>query len=384
MINRDRGSVGSTVEGNSTSSALLASADSGISSSETIMNMAEPEEIEDTISIPVRNDIIYGLPAQINGTLLDKDYTIVDSRNFIIAELTPGNMEYDGTSQNIVNAWNFVEKSDRFLQNAVIPILKHAGVNMEGATIAGSPFKFACMDFVQTESVNNNYSDSFLQGVNNIASEVVGGYAYMTNQNWNDFGKLIKNNLDGISNGLGDAMEGIYANSGTQGLIEGVRKSVGDSTLGGLMTGYRLDLPKIWKNTTNEKTYTLKWQLSCPADNVNAIRDKIIIPYTIALCMSSPISDRSYLYKWPYVVRLKIPGFVHLPLAAITNLQIVKPGDGKTLTHTGKYLSITLQATVQSLYSTQFIVESGGEVPEAMLTVNDEIKTLVERLLAVN
>lgn len=377
MIDASRGNVFNLPEGSATHGAATNTGPAPAPLPE------EPQTQETVVDIPTRSDVVYGLPAQINGQILDKNYTLDDERNFIICEITPGAMKYDGYSETIVNAWEFVAQGKEFVEETLVTLLQDAGISLSGSELSSAPYRFACMDFVQTESINNNYSDSALQNVNDIFSSLTKEYAYMSNGSLGDFGNMIKNNLNGIIGGSGDALasftKGLDDSTGIVSKFQAAANS--DSPLAGLLSGYRLDLPKIWKNTTNEKTYTLKIQLSCLADNVNAIRDRIIIPYAIILGMSSPISDRSYLYKWPYVIKLLIPGVCHIPLGAVINAQIMKPGDGKTLSHNGKFLTLTLQLTIQSLYSTQFIVQNGGQLPKAMLTVNDELKTLADKLL---
>lgn len=328
-----------------------------------------------TSTTNTKSGIIYGLPEEINGELLGQDYSLNQERNFLVAEIIPGSMNYNN-SENIVNAWDFKPETGRF--NKILQkLLSDAGASP--SYTGSSPFKFAVVDFTASEAINNNYSESALQSANDMASSLVKEYAYMSNGDMSNFTNMLKNNLNGMNEGLGDKIQSMAQSfdkmTGISNTLSSMKESSG--TVGQLMSGYRVDLPKIWKNTQNEKIYTLKIQLSSAVDSPQAMIDRILTPYAILLALSSPISNNSYLYQWPFVISLKIPGIVHIPLGAVTALQVTKPGEHGMMSHKGKMLSMTITLSIASLYSTQFIVEEGS-LPSAMLTVNDELKTVAE------
>jgi len=328
-----------------------------------------------TSTTNTKSGIIYGLPEAINGELLGQDYSLKQDKNFPIAEIIPGSMQYNN-SENIVNAWDFKPEAGKF-STMLTKLLSDAGASP--SYTGSSPFKFALVDFTASEAVNNNYSESALQSANDMASSLVKEYAYMANGNMNTFTDMLKNNLNGMNKGLGDKISSIASTfnnmTGAGDALQSLKNSSG--TVGALMSGYRVDLPKIWKNTQNEKIYTLKIQLSSSVDNENAMIDRILVPYAILLGLSSPKSNSSYLYQWPFVVSLKIPGIVNIPLGAVTSMQITKPGEQGMMSHNAKMLSMTITLSIAPLYSTQFIVEEGS-LPSAMLTVNDELKTVAD------
>jgi len=328
-----------------------------------------------TATTNTRSGIIYGLPEMINGELLGQDYSLKQDKNFVIAEITPGTMQYNN-SQNIVNAWDFKPAGGKF-SSILTKLLSDAGASP--SYTGSSPFKFALVDFTANEAINNNYSDSALQSANDVASSLVKEYAYMSNGNMDTFTNMLKNNLNGMNQGLGDKISNMASSiNDMTGIGDGLKSLKSSSgTVGALMSGYRVDLPKIWKNTQNEKIYTLKIQLSSAVDKESEMIDRILVPYAILLGLASPLSNNSYLYQWPFVVSLKIPGIVHIPLGAVTSLQVTKPGEQGMMSHKAKMLSMTINISIASLYSTQFIVEEGS-LPASMLTVNDELKTVAD------
>jgi len=319
--------------------------------------------------------IIYGLPENINTNLLGVDIDFDYINNFPILEIIPGKMEYNG-SKTIVNAWDFIPEKDRFYK-IINRILSDAGISTN--KISGIPFRFATNGFSANESINSNYSESSLQGANDLVSTMVKDYAYMSNKNFDTFKSIVKGNLEGISPELQQTLSGIYNSiNSSLGLEDKIRSISNNTTVGGLLSGSRVDLPKIWKNSQNDKIYTIKITLSSSVDNIQALIDRVLIPYVILLTLSSPISNEKYLYQWPFVVSAKIKGIFNIPLGAITTMQIMKPGEHLHLSNKNKMLSITVTLSISSLYSTQFIVEGDGELPQAMLTVNDEVKTIAE------
>ena len=240
MIDASRGNVFNLSEGSTTHGAATNSGAAPAPLPE------EPQTQETVVDIPTRSDVVYGLPAQINGKILDKNYTLDDERNFIICEITPGAMKYDGHSETIVNAWEFVAQGKEFVEETLVTLLQDAGISLSGSELSSAPYRFACMDFVQTESINNNYSDSALQNVNDIFSSLTKEYAYMSNGSLGDFGNMLKNNLNGIVGGSGDALAGFVNQlDNSTGIVSKFQAAANsDSPLAGLLSGYRLDLPK--------------------------------------------------------------------------------------------------------------------------------------------
>ena len=366
------GALGTGDNSPSNSSSNMGANSGGSSGSSTDYPVSSNSQ---TTTTNTKSGVIYGLPEDINGELLGKDYALKQDKNFLIAEIIPGSMEYN-QSQNIVNAWDFKPEVSRF--NRILgKLLSDAGGSP--SYVGSSPFKFAVVDFTASEAINNNYSESALQSANDMASSLVKEYAYMSNGNMDNFTNMIKNNLSGMNKDLGDSVNNMASSfnkmTGAGEKLTQLKNSSG--VVGQLMSGYRVDLPKIWKNTQNEKIYTLKIQLSSAVDDAQAMTDRMLVPYAILLGLSSPISNSSYLYQWPFVVSLKIPGIVNIPLGAVTSLQVTKPGEQGMMSHKAKMLSMTITLSIAPLYSTQFIVEEGA-LPNAMLTVNDELKTVAD------
>ncbi len=99
--------------------------------------------------------------------------------------------------------------------------------------------------------------------------------------------------------------------------------------------------------------------------------------------LSAPRSDgNTYMYKWPWIFKLDIPGIVHLPAAAIKSMSIQKPGQAGIWTARGRFIDISIDLQIDPLYNVEMLVDPDTEVKDTslLLTVNDDIKKFVASL----
>jgi len=352
-----------------------------IGGTETSGIFTAPETIKQT-SVYSTISTIYGTPdvgtGRFNGGYGDVDPGLNKFNDYDhILHITPGDMMYNESS-SILNAWNFVPKIGEF-QSYLASVLGGAGISSAG--IPGT-LKFYLADITCTDTVSSHYGDNILSNVNNMINQVVSDYSYMSNGDFETFKRMMSNNLksmlgDDLANkilsGLHDitqtAQNALKSVTGKDHLIDN------DSIMHDLLSGYKIDLPKTWKNSSNTKQISGRIRLMTAVDNPQAIIDKIIIPYAALLVLASPRSTNKYLYKWPFVLHTQLPGYADIRLSVITDLQIQK-GVDEVLSYDNKYLAMDLVVTILPLYNTQFMVR--GSQPGDMLTVNHEIKHIAE------
>jgi len=335
-------------------------------------------------------DVIYGAPEPSDpandifkhGSV---GYDSLENTYDRILTIIPGDMQYNGSS-SILNAWDFKPQVQEF-NKQLGKVMQDLGVNPI-PSIPQTGVKFFCQEITMTESVSNQYGDNTLSSINNIMTQLVGDYAYMSNGNWNTFTSMLENNLKAIlgnfanpiisaASGAKNAFSKVYDSTKHALNKAGAKTEQTESIMKDLFSGYKADLPKIWKNSTNNKQLTVKISLYSTIDNNEALTDRVTVPYGIILLLSSPRSSKSYLYKWPFVVKAKLPGFADIQLGAITDVQITKGGTQGVKSYNEKYLAIDISLTITPLYNTQFIVSS-GQIPKSMLTVNQELKMIHE------
>jgi len=330
-------------------------------------------------------DTIYGLPEVGDGQFIgdmgafDPEVNQFNGYDKVL-QLVPGDMVYNGSS-SIINAWNFIPNVGEY-QQYLASILSGAGVS--GGNIP-STLKFYMSDISMTDAISNQYGDNILSSVNNMMNQLVGDYSYMSGGNFDTFKEMMSNNLKSmLGQKAGEHVIGMISSLAGTGenflkslLGKGKNEALIEkgTILHDILSGYKIDLPKTWKNSTNTKQIGGTIRLMSAVDNPQAIIDRIIIPYAALLALASPRSTDKYLYKWPFVVHAKLPGYADIRLGVITDLSIQKGADG-VLSFDNKYLSMTINITIAPLYNTQFMVK--GAQPGDMLTVNQEIKQIVE------
>jgi len=297
-----------------------------------------------------------------------------------VLQMVPGDMVYNN-STTIINAWNFVPNTGEF-QQYLASILSSAGVSSGGIP---STLKFNLSEISVTDTISNQYGDNILSSVNNMMSQLVGDYSYMSGGNFDTFKTMMNNNLKSMLGEKGaqnvNNMLSSIAGKGSDLLRSAMGKGKNEalvdknSVMHDILSGYKIDLPKTWKNSTNSKQLGGTIKLVSTVDNTQSIIDRIIIPYAALLALSSPRSTNKYLYKWPFVVHATLPGYSDIRMGVVTDLSVQKGTDG-LLSFDNKYLSMSVNITINPLYNTQFMVK--GSQPGDMLTVNHEIKQIAQ------
>ena len=338
-------------------------------------------------------DTIYGMPEPQDPSsqvfdYQDYVYNYEENNYDRILTLIPGDMQYNGSS-SILNAWDFKPQVSDF-NKQLGRIMMDIGGFSPIPSIPQTGIKFYCQEITMTESISNQYGDNTLSSINNLTSSLVGDYAYMSNGNWGTFTSMLENNLKGMLGNMANpiisgissgksAFTSLY-NSGKHALQNnGANVKQSESLIKDLFSGYKVDLPKIWKNSTNGKQLTVKMSFFSTIDRVDALKERVTLPYALILLLSSPRSSKSYLYKWPFIVKAKLPGYFDVQLAAITDVQVTKGGSQNIRAYNNKYLAIDVSITLTPLYNTQFVA-ADGVLPKSMLTVNQELKMVDEYL----
>jgi hypothetical protein len=140
-----------------------------------------------------------------------------------------------------------------------------------------------------SESANNDYGASMLEGVTSGISDKMKEIWFTTGQgsSTNESDSAIK---EAQSRTL-EAMEG--------GFMSGA---------GSLYNGEKLMLPKIWKNSTFSKSYNLNFKFESPYGDAKSIFEEVITPYLALLALSLPRQTGLSAYKDPFLVRIESPG----------------------------------------------------------------------------
>ena len=169
----------------------------------------------------------------------------------------------------------------------------------------------------------------------NIAQKALGGGLNLLKAGL-DKAKSFKDTLKGSDNvllkGIGNAAEKIG---------EAINKP-----------GSKIDWPLFWKNCSFQQQYECTTRLWCyNTHNDQEYKDRILALIAAMQMFVCPRSDDGFLYEWPYLTSFDIIGSVHMPLAYISNLSVIKGGDVGDFSLSGRPNIVDLRFTISSLYS---------------------------------
>lgn len=194
-------------------------------------------------------------------------------------------------------------------------------------------------DFTPSETFSNDYGESFLSKMTNVASEGISDLNQITGskRGTEALEKLTKSGMN-IAQGAG------IKNPFISGLIEGANtkakelntwsKNQNGNTAGmvnAMLGGARIDFPQVWKNSAFSTNYSITIKLYNPNPANDKITDYFIIgPLTALLLLGLPSSqdEDKRAYNYPYFHQIKCRGLFELDQAAITSIQITKGTEG--------------------------------------------------------
>lgn len=235
------------------------------------------------------------------------------------------------------------------------------------------------------ENFSNSVGDSFLAGMGNLVSEGIRDFIQMTGST--NIGQSIANIANSFS-GMWDneVVKSIF--SGIGGVAEGVNEFLEKmARQGGLIgsqgnvqamvvKGNKIDFPKVWKDSSMAQSYTIRIRLYCPnpTNDEAYIRD-IVGPLTVLLVLGLPRSDQQLSYKWPYFIKMEIPGNISL-ISMINDISVVKGGDSIAFAMNQRPYLVDISISMSSLYSTMLSPLEGYEM-DTMMTIDNYINAML-------
>lgn len=227
------------------------------------------------------------------------------------------------------------------------------------------------------EVYTNNFSQSMIfggmqEGLSGIAGEAM----YVT-------GKNIPQNIEALSK-MGGAV-GEMAKLVQGGLDKGTtafgnligNQDVAKQVAAGLLSGQKIDFPMMWRGSGFSAQYDLTIRLYCPdTDNPNHYETLIVAPLTSLLLLALPKTEDNYTYRWPFLVKLNIPGIVNLEAGYVSNLSVIKGGDVNDRAWTGRPNIIDLRLTIAPLYNVALAtkIQPQSSQPNLLNEVNALLK----------
>jgi hypothetical protein len=273
---------------------------------------------------------IIGLPpffgtSQGEDENVDVDRLIIDSMP--VMDIEPGMPDYSSGMQGFTLSPN--DPDGGTYQKELKDIY---GVSMSGE--AGGVLRVAHMaNNPPTETFNNDFGESFLAQLGNVASDKIRDLSFTTGaknpadllsggQEWmkQKFGKGSNAFADLIGDGLGAASAGVQSMSEKSGAI------------GKLATGARMDFPFVWKNSSFSPSYSISVRLYNPSPSNDELTQKFMVAPLIALLMFVvPRSKDGETFRWPWCCWFSMPGMIQKYVGYVKSVTVIKGGDDNNI-----------------------------------------------------
>lgn len=222
-----------------------------------------------------------------------------------------------------------------------------------------------------TDSFSNEYGETFLNKMADVASEGVGELMQMTNtNNAMEAAKKIGRGLTEFG-GIGATVGGMlttkagelesWVNKNKQaGGMKGAGAG-GAGLVSKMLGGQRVDFPMIWKNSIFNSSYSINIKLFNPKPgSLNVTNQYIIGPLALIMLLALPQSDESgETYYWPYFHRITCKGLFDIKAGAITNVSVSKGGDQNQIAWNQRLSQVDVRIDFVNLYSS--LIAGGKE-----------------------
>jgi hypothetical protein len=195
-------------------------------------------------------------------------------------------------------------------------------------------------DITPSESFSNDYGESFLSKITDVASS---GAAELNQITGSTNAAQAAGKLANVG---GKVMSGIpYAKEAMEGIatkaqeLEAWSKSAPGGAKGAanmalaMLGGARIDFPQVWKNSAFSTSYSVTVKLYNPSPgNAKATDFFIIGPLATLLLLGLPKEQeelKGRAYNYPYFHKIKCKGLFEIDQGAITSIQVTKGTEGQ-------------------------------------------------------
>lgn len=182
-----------------------------------------------------------------------------------------------------------------------------------------------------SESASNGYGDSMLESVQKTVGDKFRELSFVTDAMFSD--------------------DKAKADTAIQ------NASTMDSLMGGLMKGAastirgeKLMLPKIWKESSFSKSYSLDFDFYSPYGDIPSIFEHVFKPYLALLALALPRQTGLSSYKSPFLVRIESPGWFNIECGVIESITINRAPDPEDWSKDGLCKRIKISMSVSDIY----------------------------------
>jgi len=242
--------------------------------------------------------------------------------------------------------------------------------------ITKQPLKVAFVaDSFPTFSLQNEYSDSFLDRALDMGSNITGEISQMMGgKTTSEAIRNVATKLKGVGGMPGAVGESVL--SGMQELTALKTSLVGMggggigsfmNRAGGLLNAIaanqRIDFPMIWRGSSWTPNFSFTVRLFNPNPGSLLMTQKYITgPLAALLLLMAPRSDNGSTFAWPFFHKIKCQGIFILDPAIITGLSIVEGGDQLQMGYNQRLQNVDVRIDVSSLYRSIIATKSDSGI----------------------
>lgn len=195
-------------------------------------------------------------------------------------------------------------------------------------------------------SIHNSFAnttrDSHVKSLFDSLSDTMKEINFFINDR-TGLGKVKSAAESGIS-ALSENLAGIDSEMGL-----GLSQLIGSA--GQVLTGSNLSFPELWSESDFGQGYSFSIDLVSPYGDVESIYLNIIVPMMHIIALAAPRQITANSYGSPFLVRMFSKGWCSADLGIISDIEIVKGGDGDAWTPYGLPTAVRIDLTVRDLYS---------------------------------
>lgn len=298
---------------------------------------------------------IIGLPP---GNYTTKD---IIRESMPIARITP----CVPAAQSSMTVFTLEESKDKYLEL----------LEVHGYTMKQWPIKVAFLaDNFPTDSFQNEYGESFLNKITDVASQGAGELAQMMGAgSATEAMEKIGTALSGMGEAVGGVTGGALGTAGkiaggigtgSEKMIKYLESKKGAAGVAGtglglvskMLAGHRVDFPQVWKNSGFQPSYTMTIRLYNPNPASMEITDKYIVgPICALLILGLPQTEDGSTYNWPFLHKIRTDGIYNLDPSFISNITVIKGGDQQSIAWNQALAIVDIRIDFGSLYNSMVV-----------------------------
>jgi hypothetical protein len=205
------------------------------------------------------------------------------------------------------------------------------------AAFAGLQF-YADNSTTISESATNTLGDSILTSTAKQMSEKLREVAFLAGKSENEV-------LDA------DIGEGGLAS--ITGMLSAVSSKIAgevSANAANVMLGETVLYPKVWKDSSFDKSYNLSFKFVSPYGDPASIFEYVYMPFLMLLALALPRQTQPNAYKAPFLVRLDCPGYFNCDMGMITSFSFVRGGSDGMWNENGLPMCIEVTMSVTDMY----------------------------------